>query len=197
LSGWFLNQLNSRSHALISASSVVFNFLACFRIAACCIVIFQDLFNHELGFAIRIDRLLRMIFSHRNLKGIAIGGAGRRKDEIFHPEFNHDIEKIQRVDHVVPVIFSRLIDGLAHVAESAIMHDRFDRVGLETVAQLIFIRQVSLEKMPPFGKLPVATAEVVIDNRFEASFIEDFVGVGTDVSGAAGDEDLVIHYQLS
>ena len=38
------------------------------------------------------------------------------------------------VDHIVPVIFSRLIDGLSHIAEGAIMHDRLDRVGLETEA---------------------------------------------------------------
>ena len=46
----------------------------------------------ELWFTIRIDRLLRMIFRHRNLEGIAIGGTGRRKDEVFHPVFNHDGE---------------------------------------------------------------------------------------------------------
>ena len=54
---------------------------------------------------------------------------------------------------------------------------------------MIFIRQVSQHKMPPFGKRPVAAAEVVIDNRFEASFVEDFIGVGADVAGSAGDED--------
>ena len=33
--------------------------------------------------------------------------------------------------------------------------------------------------------------KVVIDNRFVAAFIEDFIGVGTNVTGATGDED---HY---
>ena len=80
-------------------------------------------------------------------------------------------------------------DGLAHVAEGAIMHDRLNRVGLETLAQLIFIRQISQHKMPPFGKLPVAAAEVIINNSFEASLIEDFIGVGTDVTGTTCDED--------
>ena len=42
--------------------------------------------------------------------------------------------------------------------------------------------------MTPFGKLPVAAAEIVINNSFVASFIEDFIGVGTDVTGSASDE---------
>ena len=119
------------------------------------IVIFQDLFNHELGFTVRIDRLLRMIFRHWNLKRIAIGGTGGRKDEVFHPVFNHDIEKIQRVGHIVEVIFSRVIDRFAYITESAIMHDCFNRIGFEAETQLIFICQVSQDKMAPFGKFQV------------------------------------------
>lgn len=37
-------------------------------------------------------------------------------------------------------------------------------------------------------------ASVVIDNRFERSFIEEFIGVRTDVTGAAGDEDHAIAF---
>ena len=66
-------------------------------------------------------------------------------------------------------------------------HDRFNGVSLETVAQLIFIRQVAQDEMTPFGKFPVTTAQIVINNRFEAFFVKDFVSVGTDVTGPAGD----------
>jgi hypothetical protein len=52
---------------------------------------------------------------------------------------------------------------------------------------LIFIRQVAQDEMTPFGKFPVTTAQIVINNRFEAFFVKDFVSVGTDVTGPAGD----------
>src|SRR4030042_256394 len=133
-----------------------------------------------------------MIFSHWNLKRIAIRGTGGRKYEVFHPKFNHDIKKIQRVDHIIPIIFSRMIDGLAYITKSAIMHDRLDRIGLEAETQLIFVCQVSQNEMAPFGKFPMAAAQIVIDNRFVASFIEDFISVGTDVPGAASDKDHVL-----
>ena len=51
---------------------------------------------------------------------------------------------------------------------------------VETLAQLIFIRQVAQDEMTPFGKFPVTTAQIVINNRFEAFFVKDFVSMGTD-----------------
>ena len=61
-------------------------------------------------------------------------------------------------------------------SDKSCKHDRINGVSLETVAQLIFIRQVAQDEMTPFGKL----TEIVINNRFKAFYVNDFVSVGTD-----------------
>ena len=96
------------------------------------IVIFENLFNHEFGFPIRINRLLRMIFRHWGLQGITIGGTGRGENEEFHTIFNHDVKKIYGIDHIVSIILRGVIDGLAYITECRIVHDSLNRICFET-----------------------------------------------------------------
>jgi hypothetical protein len=73
-------------------------------------------------------------------------------------------------------------------------------MGLETETQLVFICQIAQYEMAPFGELPVTTTEIVINDCFVASFIEDFIGMRTDVSGPTSYEYHVpsplTHYAL-
>ena len=90
---------------------------------------------------------------------------------------NHDFEKIQSIDDIIAVILGRMIYGFADVAKSAIMHDRFYRVGFKTQSQLIFIGNVSQYEMSPFAKLAMAVNEIVINDCFVSFLIQYFIGV--------------------
>ncbi len=92
------------------------------------------------------------------------------------------------LSYIIPVIFGRVSNGFADIAEGAIMHNCFKRVSSETETQKIFIRQISVNKMTPLDKFPMATAQIIIDDRFVAFFVKDFIGVGPDVTSTSGDE---------
>jgi len=131
------------------------------------IIVLQDLLDEELGPAIGIDRILRMVFGDGDLLRMAVGGAGGGEDEMFHTEFSHHLEEVQCADHIIPVICFGLEDGLLHKGKGAEVHDRLDPAVFKTGPELIDVQEVALKELTPFDKSPVATAQIVKDDRLE------------------------------
>src|SRR6266550_954056 len=75
------------------------------------LVIRQNLFEHELGFTIRIDGRLAMVFRDGNDLGFAIGGCGGRKNEFVHAVARDGIEQVHTTSHVRGVKNTRLAYG--------------------------------------------------------------------------------------
>src|SRR5437016_2434535 len=75
------------------------------------LVIRQNLFEYELGFTIRIDGRLPMVFRDGNDLGFAIGGGGGRKNEFLHAVACDGIEQVHTAGHVRGVKNTRLAYG--------------------------------------------------------------------------------------
>ena len=100
----------------------------------------EDLLEHQLGFAVRIDRALRQIFGHRHAIRRAVGRAGGAEDEFLHAAFHGGIEQLEAIDDVVVKILFRVRHGFADERVGGEVHDGvrlrgFD--GLENVAVLL------------------------------------------------------------
>ena len=83
----------------------------------------EDFLEHQLGFAVGIDRALRQILGHRNFVGRAVGGARRAEDEFFHAAFDGGIGQFERVDDVVVKILFRVGHGFADECAGGEVHD--------------------------------------------------------------------------
>ena len=64
------------------------------------------IFNHKFAAAIRIDGITRMIFAYGYLSGQAVCCAGRGENKFFDLKFEHGLQQVQGVGHVVKVVFS-------------------------------------------------------------------------------------------
>src|SRR5260370_674459 len=72
------------------------------------LVIGQNLFEHELGFAIRIDGRLPMVFRDGNDFGFAVSGGSGRKNEFLDAVARDRIEQVHTPGHVRGVENTRL-----------------------------------------------------------------------------------------
>ena len=83
----------------------------------------EHFLEHQLGFAVRIDRALRQIFRHRHAVRRAVGRAGGAEDEFFHAAFHGGVGELERVDEVVVKIFFRVRHGFADERAGGEMQD--------------------------------------------------------------------------
>ena len=109
----------------------------------------EDFLDHELGFAVRIHRLLQVIFSDGDVGRLAVGGAGRREHDVAHAVVDHRVEEVQRVHHVVAEIFARIADRFTHVGIGGKMDDRGHAVLLDHLARRALIGEISLDEGAP------------------------------------------------
>src|ERR1019366_8119581 len=77
----------------------------------------QRLLEHQLGFAVGIDRTLRQIFRHRHAVWRTVSGASRAEDEFLHATFHGGVRQLERVDEVVVEILFGVRHGLADERE--------------------------------------------------------------------------------
>ena len=74
----------------------------------CDSVVGQNAFEHEFAGTVGIDWVLRMLFIDGHVFRIAVGGAGRRKDEGFAIVLEHGIEQHEGGGDIVVVILCRV-----------------------------------------------------------------------------------------
>ena len=93
----------------------------------------QDFLEHQLRFAIGIDRALWQVLRHRHAVGRAVGGAGGTEDEFFHAAFDGGVGELERVDDVIVEILFRVGHGFANERAGGEMHDGIGPGGFDGV----------------------------------------------------------------
>jgi hypothetical protein len=73
----------------------------------------EDFLEHQLGFAVRIDRALRQIFGHRHAIRRAVGRAGGAEHEFLHAARHGGIQQVQPVRDIVAKILRWVRHGFA------------------------------------------------------------------------------------
>src|SRR6267143_4273950 len=110
------------------------------------LVIRQNLFEYELGFTIRIDGRLAMVFRDGNDLGFAIGGGGGRKNEFLHAVARDGIEQVHTTGHVRGVKTTRLAYGFGDQGLGGEVHHGVNLVLRENGFNLRAIREICLAK---------------------------------------------------
>ena len=116
----------------------------------------QRALDHQLAFAIGVDRALRRGLADRNLVGNAVGRAGRGEDDALDVGRQHDFEQPQAVDYVVAEIELGLLDRFLDIGEGGEMHHRSDGVALQRGGKLVAVREITLDQRPPAHRLAMA-----------------------------------------
>ena len=151
----------------------------------------KNVFDHELGVAVGIDRVLGEVFGHGHFFGNAVGGAGRGEDELFDLARVHGIEHADGGGDIITIILTGVGDALTNLGGGGEMHDRFDLVLLKNVDQTESIGKISGIKggfcvhgsAVPHGKIIHAGDAVT-------AFDQEFDGVRSDVTGTADDANV-------
>ena len=85
----------------------------------------ENLFKHELGFSIRIDRFPRHFFGDGHGFRYAENGAGRGEHESTDTSLQAGFEEIDTVGNIVAELFRGIRHAFRHERVSRKMHDRF------------------------------------------------------------------------
>src|ERR1700674_2739689 len=110
------------------------------------LVIRQNLFEYELGFTIRIDGRLPMVFRDGNDFGFAIGGCGGRKNEFLYAVARDGIEQVHTTGHVRGVENTRLAYGFGDQGLGGKVHHGVNLVLREDAFNLRAIGEIYLAK---------------------------------------------------
>src|SRR6266849_9663621 len=108
------------------------------------LVIRQDLFEHELGFSVRIDGRFAMVFGDGNSFGFAVGGGGGRKNEFFYAVARDGIKQIHTTGHVRGVENTGLANGFSDEGLGGEVHHGVNLVLSEDSFNLRAIRKIYL-----------------------------------------------------
>jgi hypothetical protein len=149
----------------------------------------QRALDGQLGFAVAVDRILRMGFADRRLDRLAVGRARGRKNKVLHRLGGHRLEHTQRPSHVVAIVPRRFARGLADVQQRGEVHHRKNVVVPERLPHGDDIGDVALHELAEFRRRTMAGRETVVDDHAEPGLAQRLRRVAADVAGAAGDEN--------
>src|ERR1700687_1786111 len=110
------------------------------------LVIRQNLLEHELGFTIRIDGRLPMVFGDGNDFGFAISGCSEEKMNFFYAVARDRIEQVHATGHVRGVKNTRLGYGFGDQGLGGEVHHGVNLVLREDVFNLGAIGEIYLAK---------------------------------------------------
>src|SRR4029077_5348106 len=105
-----------------------------------------NLFERELGFAVRIDGRFAMVFGDGHDFGFAVGGGGGRKDKFLYTVARNGVEKIDTAGDVGSVEDARLTDGFGDQSFRGEVHNGVNLVLSENAFELWAIREIHLAK---------------------------------------------------
>ena len=98
--------------------------------------------DRELGFAVRVGRMLFEGLDNRHRRRLAIDRAGRRKDESTNAGQAHGVEHRERSGDVVVVVLERPVHRLVHDEPGGKVHHRVGLMLLERASNLVGIVDV-------------------------------------------------------
>lgn len=125
-------------------------------------VVRKYLLHHELAAPVGVDGRLGVFFVYRRVARFAISGACAGEDDLLHPVGEHGVQKVQRADDVVAVVFLRVCDALAHVGEGGKVNDSLEGARFEKTGEGGGLHQVGLHKLGAgVHGLAVAIDEVI------------------------------------
>src|SRR6266436_8560378 len=154
------------------------------------LVIGQNLFEHELGFAIRIDGRLPMVFRYGNDFGLAISGCRGRKDEFFYAVAGDSIKQAHPTGHVRGVENTRLAYGFGDQGLGGEVHHSVNLVLREDAFNLRAIGEIYLAKDGSRRNSgTMALHQAVQRNNGHAARNQDFRADTADVARRSGNEN--------
>src|SRR6266478_1453506 len=155
------------------------------------LVIRQNLFEYELGFTIRIDGRLPMVFGDGNDLGFAVGSCGGRKNEFLHAVARDGIEQVHTTGHVRGVKNTRLAYGFGDQRLGGEVHHGVNLVLRENGFNLRAIRENCMAKNG-FRRNggTMALQQAVQCNDGDATRNQDFRADTADVARRSGNENI-------
>ena len=161
------------------------------------IQILQNLFDDQLGAAIRVGGRGWKVLFDRYAVRIAVDGRGRAENNILYLVTLHRLKQVDAAGDVVFVVVQRDLRRLPHRLESGeVDHGLYVVFGEDSV-QSLAVADVGLVETEifagylfyPFQRIGGAVAEVVDDDDLMAGLQQFHTGVAADVAGAACAED--------
>src|SRR5262245_60923567 len=142
----------------------------------------------EFGFAVRIYRILRVVFGNGHLLRHAVSRTCRRKDQKFHATFFHGLQQVQTTNQVCVVIRFRLLGGFGDQRFACEMEHAFNRIFTKSLVEIREITDVSLEGWCAFNKGSMTGGKVIENDRRKPGCLELLYGMTADIASTASDK---------
>ncbi len=158
----------------------------------------EHFLEHQLRFAVGIDRALRERLVDRHTLGDAEGGAGGGEDEFFHAGLDHGVEQVHAGRDVVAEILRWVLHGLAHQRVGGEVHDRFRGGRAEGGLDDFALLQVALHEGGALVDGALVSLAEVIENHHLVARVEELLHAdAADVPSAASDKDFHVRPDTS
>ena len=152
-------------------------------------VILKYLLNCQLAAAIRINRQLRMPLIDRGMERLAVRRAGAGKDYFFNSESLHDIQQIDRANHIIGIVFCRIGHAFANVSECGKMDNGINMIRCKQCLQGKYVQQIRMTKPGPgINRLAMPINQIIRHNHLAAAIKQMLCRMRADVPGSS-------HYQ--
>src|SRR6266446_5929572 len=154
-------------------------------------IVRENLFEHQLGFAVGIDGGFAMVLGNGDDFRFAIGGGGGRKDEFLHAVAGDGVQQVHAAGYVGGVEDAGLADGLGDQSFGGEMHHGVNLVLGEKIIKLGAIGEVGLDKNCVRGHGgTMAFNEAVHGDNAHAAREQYFGADAADVSGCSSNKNI-------
>ena len=154
-------------------------------------IVRENLFEYELGFAVRIDGGFAMVLGNGDDFRFAVGGGGGGKDEFLHAVACDRVQQVHAAGYVGSVKDAGLADGFGDQSFGGEVHHGVNLVLGEDIVKLRTIREVHLEKgcARRHGGA-MAFDEAVHGDNAHAAREQDFGADAADVSRRSSNKNI-------
>ena len=150
----------------------------------------KNALEHQLGFAVRIDGLFRLVFSDRHMLRYTKDGAGGGEDEFADAGLNATFEEIDAIGNVVAKILTGIGHAFRHERIGRKVHHSIRTNLLQQPEQVHAVGQIKLVKFRArIHRGTMAFAEIIENDDFVAITQQMFNTNATNVTGAAGNKN--------
>lgn len=144
----------------------------------------QRLLDHQLGGAIRVDRLLRRAFRDRVSIGHAIDRRAAGIDHRACGKYPHRIDQGQGVAPLVAIIERRIAHRLAQIDNAREMDHGLRKMPRDHRLKAPGVADVAFFQRPPAHQFAVAAAEIAIRDGGETVLRQRLAAMAADIIGA-------------
>src|SRR5712675_1782256 len=155
------------------------------------VIVGEDVFKGELGFAVGIDGGLGMVLGNGDDVGLAINGAGGSEDEVADAVAEHGVEQENAAGYVGDVERAGSFHGLLDEGFAGEMHHGVDGVAAEDFVEGGGVAEIGLVKGGLRGDGgAMAFGEIVEGDDRDAGGEQELGADAADVACGAGDENV-------